>query len=508
MSQTDFSPRRRLPLAVRLSFILMLAAVLPLLVAVGFSEYNARPALIKQANDAMQTDARARTQLIDAYLAERLLDAETLSQVPTVQSFLPIPPSNPPSQVFREAAPHALYALAAGEYRDKHYLAWWLFYPDGTPSLSYPEHIQPHHYGRYLVPPEQLKAIKNDRTGQAIISPVYYDPTLRKAFLDIYSPIYQDGNPQGTFLGFMRASLNLDYIWNILRSDQGFNHSGSAFLLDQNGVRIADTNPKSSSLFTAVAPPAGQVDQQIVDENWYGVQSPVTVRVDSTLDKMRQQTTTQAFTPVGEKEEHQVASSALTVQHWTYFVISPSQVVTQVADDQLRNTLIVAIVVVLLAGIIGFWVSGRITRPIMRSTDQIHESSEALNGLARKQQSASSEQSWVVDSIQVGLQSLQYYTDATRIAAHKLGEIGVELEHNWHRQNGETIKKGLQQVIATAGYIEKATNYQGDSSQKLATAVKVTAQVNEQLAEGAISATEAAAQLEMIVNDLRSVIGR
>jgi hypothetical protein len=144
----------------------------------------------------------------------------------------------------------------------------------------------------------------------------------------------------------------------------------------------------------------------------------------------------------------------------------------------------------------------------MRSVDQLRENSAALNGLATKQQSASSEQLWVVDSIQVGLQSLQYYTDATRIAAHKLGELGVELENNWYRQNLEIIKQGLQHVISAASYIEKATHYQGDSSQKLSTAIKVTTQVNEQLADGAISATEAASQLEQVVNDLRNVIGQ
>ena len=114
----------------------------------------------------------------------------------------------------------------------------------------------------------------------------------------------------------------------------------------------------------------------------------------------------------------------------------------------------------------------------------------------------------MVDSIQVGLQSVQYYTDATRIAAHKLGEVGTELENHWHRQNIDTIKQGLQQVISASGYIEKATHYQSDSSQKLATAIKVTTQVNEQLADSAISATESASQLEQVVNDLRNVIGQ
>ena len=513
MAQTTFIPHRRLPLAFRLSFILILAAVLPLLITVGISEYNARPVLIDQANKAMATDAHTRIQLINAYLTERTLDAQTLSQVPTVQSFLPIPPTNPPTAAFLEAAPYATYALAAGEYRDKHYIAWWLFYPNGTPGLSYPQHIQPHHYGQYIVPPEMLQAVQADKNGQAILSPVYYDPSIQKAFIDIYSPIFANGQPGQKFLGFMRASLNLDTIWDTVKSDQGFNHSGSALLLDANGVRIADANPQSPNLFTAVTTLPAQIQQQITSENWYGQNGTVKIQPDSSLASAAQRSSSRStftFTPGGQSDTYQAASEKTTVipSPWTYVVISPSSSVTQIADDQLRYTIIVAIVVAALAALIGFWVSSRISRPIRRSVDQLRENSEALNGLAKKQQSASSEQLWVVDSIQVGLQSVQYYTDATRIAAHKLGEVGTELDQNWRRQNIETIKQGLQQVISAANYIEKATHYQSDSGQKLSTAIKVTTQVNEQLADGAISATEAASQLEQVVNDLRSVIGQ
>jgi hypothetical protein len=136
------------------------------------------------------------------------------------------------------------------------------------------------------------------------------------------------------------------------------------------------------------------------------------------------------------------------------------------------------------------------------------ESSEALDTLAKKQQSSSSEQVWVIDSVQMGLQSVQYYTDATRIAAHKLSEIGTDLQQNFKRQNGETVKQSLQQMISAGNYIEKATQYQGDSGQKLATAIRVTTQVNEQLAESASAATDAASQLGQVVNDLRNVVGQ
>ncbi len=514
MPQTDFPRRRRLPLAVRISFILMLAAVLPLLITVIFSETTARPALINQANNAMQTDALTRMQSINAYLTERLADAATLSQIPAVQTFLADPP-NPLSPTYLNDAKHATYALLAGYIRDKKYQVWSLFYKNGTLALSYPTNINKQQEA--VVFPEYVQGIRqNDPNGLPIISPVYYDTALNKAYVDIYSPVYAGLTPQTPLLGFMRAKLSLDYIWGIVQQDKGVNNKGSAFILDENGVRIADTN--QADLFTAVATLKPAVQQQISQENWYGQNGNVPVQANATLANIVNGHNTQTtfdLIPNGQTQNYQAARATAAmlpntqpIVPWNYIVISPSNVVTQTADQQLEVTIVVAVIVAVLAGLIGLWVAGLITRPIRRAVDQIRENSEALNALAKKQQSASSEQLWVVDSIQVGQQSLQYYTDATRIAAHKLGEVGSELENSWRRQNIDTIKQGLQHVISAANYIEKATHYQGDSNQKLATAIKVTTQVNEQLADGAIAATEAASQLEMVVNDLRSVIGQ
>jgi methyl-accepting chemotaxis protein len=518
MSQLEFSSRRRLPLAlsVRISFILMLAAVLPLLITVGVSEWvTTRPALVDQANQTMKADADTRIQLINTYLKERVLDAETISLVPTVQAFMEITPTNPPTALLLAAAQNAGYALNAGKFRDSHYITWRYFYPDGTPSfLSAPQGVQPHQYGPYLVPLAELLSIKADKTGLPIISPVYYDSVLKKAFLDIYAPIYQNGDPTGRFLGFMRASLNLDYIWDIVQNDQGINHSGSAFILDDNGVRIADTNRNSTELFTTVAKIDSNTSSLITGESWYNPEGkPPAFHENDTLAQVVSGQDTNTTFPLklglsGQETDFQAAVSKATVVKWTYVVISPNSAVTQVADQQLTTTLLVAIAVAAIAALAGWLVTSRISRPIMRSVEQLRESSEALNILAKKQQSASSEQLWVVDSVQVGLQSVQYYNDATRIAARKLGELGMDLERNWNRQNIEVVRQGLQQVISAANYIEKATNYQGDSGQKLSTAIKVTTQVNEQLADGAISATEAASQLEQVVSDLRNVVGQ
>lgn len=103
------SHKRRLSLSLRVSFLLMAVAIIPLLITLAISELLSRPALIAQANIAMQTDAQSRVQLIDTYLSERMLDAETLTQVPTVQQFLEFTPQFTSADLTTRTG----YALAA-----------------------------------------------------------------------------------------------------------------------------------------------------------------------------------------------------------------------------------------------------------------------------------------------------------------------------------------------------------------------------------------------------------
>src|SRR5258708_21840733 len=121
MSLQDLAPlqSRRLSLPIRLSLWLVVAAIIPLIVTIGISETQSRPALITQANAAMESDAKTRVQLIETYFNERLLDALTLGQVSSVQTFLAAMPA--PTPAYRDLALHATYALGAGHFRDKNY---------------------------------------------------------------------------------------------------------------------------------------------------------------------------------------------------------------------------------------------------------------------------------------------------------------------------------------------------------------------------------------------------
>lgn len=500
--------RRRLSLSLRVTFWLVVTAILPLLITLTISEALTRPDLIDKANTQMANDAKTRVQLIDTYFNERILDTETITQVPSVQTFMVLPPQTQkldPANYMSQLQ-HAGYSLAAGIFRDKNYTTWALFNPQGKLLLAYPQpKVQPH--GQYTIPPEYLKEVAT--SGKPIISDVYYDVTSQKATVDIYAPVIT-AQPKA-YLGFMRASLSLDYIWSIVKDDLGSNGDGSyAFILDKNGVYVADTD--SNQLFKSVAPLSTDVQQTIQQEALYGSDGNIPVVANAAFAKALHNTTqTSLFTtqPNGLKDQYQVAVRTMTNMPWHYFVLSPVNTVTAVANQQLLITGGTAFAVSLLVAIIGLLVGTNLGRPILSSVDSLLKNSESLTRLATKQQDAASEQAWVVDSSQVGLQSVKYYADAIEVAARELNKTGTDIAQRWNQlDDAYEDKQAIKQIVKTAQYIESAAQYQDTSIQKLSTALKVATQVTEQLVAGTTSATEAATQLENVVEQLRDVVGK
>ncbi len=505
MLQQDLAVRKRRGIALpgRIAIGLVCATVLPLIIMLVFISFITRPALIDQTNKAMASDAEARVQLIDTYFNERLLDAQTLTQVPSVQTFIALPYA-PQSTEYNDQAIHARYALIAGIYRDKNYTSWAVFDQTGQLRLSYP--VAPQKHGDSFTTPQDLQRVL---TGKTFITPVFYSPSTKKASVEIYSPLLDVQNPT-KMRGFMQATLNLDYIWNkIVQKDLGSNGQGSyAFILDQNGVRIADTNPQQ--LFTAIHELDPAVQQQISQEERYGNNSPVKVLADpDTTRALKNSASVGSFQaePAGQHEPFQVARQAATIVPWNYIVLSPVSTVTDLAYKQQVYTTIIACLASLFVAIIGAFVGRSISRPILNAVEYLRGNSQALTILAANQQEAASEQIWVVDSSQVGLQSVQYYTEANKVASYRLIETVKELAQNWQYANRQQIEQAFERIIQAARYIGNASDYQDASNQKLATALKVAIQVTEQLHTGATSATEAATQLERVVQELRSVVG-
>ena len=499
--QEELSRRGHLSLSVRISLWLIIAAILPLLIAVAVSEWYSRPTLTNQSQRAMETDAQTRTQLINNYFRDRTLDVQSLAQTPLAQDFLSDPVKNSGN------VPLIVQnGKVVGSYLDPHYKLWTLFDLQGHVLLSYSStnvKFQPH--GQFVIPPEDQQRLL---TGKPFISAVYYDPTAREASVDIYVPSYSFTLKRA--LGFVRATLTLDYIWSVVDSENGANGNGSyAFIVDENGVRIADPDP--ARRFTAIAPLNAQVQQAIESEARYGKGNTAHVLADKTLqDTLSKTQTPKTFElqPTGESQTFQAIQQKFSVVPWTYIVLSPVNTIIAVANQQLIITLLIVLFVLIPAAFIGLTVGRRISSPILRSVDYLRSSSESLATLASKQKSAAEEQMWVVEASQVGLKSVQYYNNASNVAIDSMSDTGTELIQHWHIVDVDTVKRSIKQMVDASQYIKKAVQYQDVTNEKLATAINVTTQVSEQLDSGAKSAIAASNQLRQVVDDLREVVGK
>lgn len=498
--------KRRLSLSVRFSGLLILASVLPLFLTVSFIEVFSRPTMIAQTSQEMETDARARTQLIDNYFAERILEAEALSRLQPIQNFLA------GNDSFKA---RAFDGLATAHGRGSHYEDWSLYDLQGNLRLFYP--TMPQLHGQfYIVPVDQHQLLTSKRS---LISDIFFNAISNEAYIDIYTPVVTSSY---TLVGILRTSFDLQYVWNIVDSEEGANGPGSyAFLLDHNGVRIAYTNPHpdlvgmthSPYLLKAITPIPPKTQQLFDYEGLYGMNATgkMPVLTDNTLNIIQQNNnppTTFQMLPAEQKDTFEVALSKTYTVPWTYYVLSPLKTVTSVADQQLYIALIITFVVVISAAVIGLLLGQGITRPLLRSVNFLRSSSQSLKTLATREQSAAEEQRWVVEASQLGFQKVQYYNKATNIAAHQLNEIGSKLLLDWQRLNATRVRQSLMEIIEAARYIEEASVHQDESDKNLAAAIRVTTQVSEQLSSGAASAADAARQLEVVVNQLEAVVGK
>ncbi|WIG59344.1 MAG: hypothetical protein OJF49_002091 [Ktedonobacterales bacterium] len=513
-------PRRRLPLTARLSLLVLFAAILPLTAVVGINDYFARGTLTQQGINALTTDGKAKTALITSYLRERVLDGEALASLPTAQGYLactiiPQPPAAfacPTNlQLYKDSSSRA---LNVGIVRDTNYTVWSIFDArsdlllTSNPTLDKPGTI---------LPAEDVAPLKN---GETSISPVYYDPTSHHAFVRIYTPIMLQNGSNKSLLGFLRATLRLDYIYSIVNDEASANGSGSyAFITDENGVRIASSHP--DELFTTIRPLDASVQQTISSEQRYGSNGAVPIDslpgVASALSASTPSGSFQSPAMAGSSTPYQYVRERITISNpatnkplnvqWTYFVLSPLSTVTQVADDQLKTSLLSAGVIAILAILIGLLIGRRTAHPVQESTGDLESAAYNLQQLAFRQQSSASEQQWVVDACKTGLDGVRYLSDAMHQASRRIMDASHWFNEYWDRLTDDQAKRTVHYLLDLSRYIDEAARRQQASSDRLDKAITVTMQVSDQLVAGATAAAESADQLERVVGNLQQVVG-
>ncbi len=495
--------KRRFSLSVYISLLLALTAIIPLLVTIGSIEIFLRPALISQISNDMERDAQTRIQLVDTYLSERLNDVKTLSEAAAIRNLLSGVDKDPTA---------ARNILITSQHRDvANYISLSLLGPKSNILLAYPS--KPLQHGKYLIMPEALQQLQ--QSDKVFVSDVFYNLTGNNPSVDLYARVI-DNNFR--ILGYVRASLGLRRIWEQVDSEPQSNGAESyATIVDEEGVRIAYTNPDLSGfthspyLFQAIAPLSDTTQQRIKDEGLYGNDTnTVTVQPDPQLANFQsnsQEGNITQFNPTGQQQTFEVARYGSSVVPWTYVLFKPLNVVTGLADQQLIGVFIVVTLVLILAIAAGLVIARSLAFPILRSVSLLRKSNASLKALADEENVIATEQSWMVEALEVALKSVQYYTNATSVAARHINTLSTDLSRDIQYLDKNTLQQSLHEMSEAALYIERAIKYQETMNEKLATSLRVTTQATEQLTKGASSTNDAAVQMEYIVGQLTSVVG-
>jgi hypothetical protein len=193
--------------------LVLAAALLPLALVVGYTNYQAQIKLKQQGQASLLTDASTNAKAVAAYVQERTKDGDALATLTTTQSLLACPHlSTITQQVPATLQPYlpvltavmkcddplynslsSVRALKVGLVRDTNYTIWSL-YDTSAHSLMY---CQPSKSAEPLcnngasastlaVPQEDQAGLK---AGNQFISDVHYDAKAKAAYLQIYTPI-------------------------------------------------------------------------------------------------------------------------------------------------------------------------------------------------------------------------------------------------------------------------------------------------------------------------------
>lgn len=550
--------RRRLSLSVRLTLLVLFAALLPVAAVVGINDYLARGTLVKQGQQALSTDAKAKAQLVDTYLHERFQDGGALAALSTTPGFLLCTeaPQLPAAQaqaieIAANCADPAFGAsfyagsvcrgLAVGVVRDTNYVAWSIFTPTGIPLLNATPATATlfAHAPTTLsaapcqsskasaIPQEDLKLIaQQSQQGLQALSPVWFNPTAGHAYINLYTPVcvtpgVGEGqcapNQKGQqVVGIMRATLQMDSaqagatsIWSIVNGDTTNGAGSSAFIADSSGVIIADPNP--ALRFTAVQTLDADTVHLISSEQRYGTstapQEENLPDIASAINGNGGEVAFQGIASPGSTVQYEFVREKLANAPWSYFVLSPLSTVTAVADNQLRTSLEIAGVIALLAILIGLLFGRTTASPVRASAAELEHAATALKALSDRQESSASEQMWVVEACKTGMETVRFLSDAMNQAARRVLDASNWFDQYWDRLTEDQARRTVQHLRELAHYINQAAAKQQTNNESLDKAIGVTMQVTDQLAAGASEAAASADQLEQVVADLQRVVG-
>jgi len=353
------------PLTTKLILSFLAAAFIPLGVQTIVNSRATREALTHAANQALLAAAEQTANTIDTFIESNLAAIEVEAQLPALAGYLGLPADR------RAGTPEeaeALDTLSTLNQKDKG--------KDRAGDVT--SYALLDWQGRIVLDTDasNVGADQSERdyfhvpltSGRPYVSPVEFSQTT--AALYFSSPVRDEA---GEFVGVLRVSYDATVLQELVAQTNGLAGPDSfGVLFDENQLHLAH-GIAPETIFKTVAPlePERIAQLQAVGR----LPDRPAAELSTNLPELARRLANASIQPyfaardvaTGD-EVDQVAVALVNTRQWQVAFFQPQSVFLAAADEQTRNTLVLAIVIAGVMGVAGLGLSHVLAAPISRLT--------------------------------------------------------------------------------------------------------------------------------------------
>lgn len=350
-------------LRLKLILVALSLAILPLMILAAINLSSISTAVTAQANQNLKIATEVSVEQVDEFFSSELTALQNEASLPVIQTYLNMDPISRQDSVEEQNLSATINSLQA---KDIQYApSYGLLNTQGIDVFdTVAKNVgKSEYYNDYFQ--------KVYTTNTAYASPVEFIRDTRESYIYFIAPVMTSSK---SVIGYLRMTVDSHVLQSVLATSTGLIGSHSyPILIDENGIRLADTSNPDMLYHAIRTLPADEYNSLLINGRIpsYITQSQISSPIKEIADALfTVKLNPYQFFSVSQSGSTDTATyGAMTTQNW-YVVYLQEQTSLINSQQQLtRSTAFVAVLIVSLVSLIIAIASTLFTRSITDMTD-------------------------------------------------------------------------------------------------------------------------------------------
>jgi len=352
---------RLLSLRTQLITVFIAVSSLSIAAAAFLTNLNTQRSLINDANIRLYNSGSQTARRIDDFLRSHLASVQAQSQLPDIVDYMRLGPAARTGSWQQVRATRTLSVLGLEE--EAYVASYALLDVQGINVADSSVAM----IGQDESGQNYFQKVISD--GKPYLSPVQYSGPTGESVFYIASPVISDS---GDVTGVLRVRYLRSVLDDLIKSGSGLLGAGSyAFLLDENGIRIAH-GKQSDLIFKSITPLAEEQLAQLKAENRLPdlPSDQISTNLPEVKEALNRSYNRPFFTSEMESASvEQGVIAELRTQPWKVIYSVDRSAFLAPVELQTRNTTLLALLIAGLAALAGLFMAQTLAAPISRLTE-------------------------------------------------------------------------------------------------------------------------------------------